>query len=40
MTEDTQRDILNVLLELRDRLKRLEALMTQIAIGLGVDPHG
>jgi hypothetical protein len=40
MTEDTQRDILKVLLELRDRLKRLEELMTQIAIGLGVDPHG
>jgi hypothetical protein len=40
MTEDTQRDILRVLLELRDRIKRLEALMMQIAIGLGVDPNG
>jgi hypothetical protein len=40
MTEDTQRDILKVLLELRDRLKRLEALMLKIAIDLGVDPHG
>jgi hypothetical protein len=40
MTEDTQRDILRALLELRERLKRLEALMTQIAIALGADPHG
>jgi hypothetical protein len=40
MTEDTQRDILNVLLELRDRLKQLEALMAKIALGLGVAPDG
>jgi hypothetical protein len=37
MTEDTQRDILNVLLELRDRLKRLEEVMAKIAAGLGVE---
>jgi hypothetical protein len=40
MTEDTQRDILRVLLELRDRIKQLEVLMLKIAIGLGVDPNG
>jgi hypothetical protein len=40
MTEDTQRDILNVLLELRDRLKQLEKVMLAIALGLGVKPDG
>jgi hypothetical protein len=34
------RDIIAGLNELRDILMRLEALMTQIALGMGMRPHG
>ena len=34
------RDILTGLRELKDMLARLERLMEQIALGLGVRPHG